>query len=45
MAYAIGLAGSALLDLPSGPLIVWMLALCGTISATVTKHNPIILSE
>lgn len=31
-AYAIGLAGSALLDLPSGPLIVWTLALCGVLT-------------
>ena len=28
-AYALGLIGSALLDLPSGPLIVWALAVCG----------------
>ena len=37
IAYAIGLVGSALLDLPSGPLIVWALAICGIISATVSK--------
>ena len=37
LAYAIGLVGSALLDLPSGPLIVWTLAICGIISATVSK--------
>lgn len=29
LAYALGLIGSALLDLPSGPLIVWALAVCG----------------
>lgn len=37
LAYAIGLIGSALFDLPSGPLIVWALAICGALSATVTK--------
>ena len=37
LAYAIGLAGSAWLDLPSGPLIVWTLAICGAMTATVTK--------
>jgi zinc/manganese transport system permease protein len=35
--YALGLAGSALLDLPTGPLIVWTLALTGLITAFVTK--------
>ena len=37
LAYAIGLIGSALFDLPSGPLIVWILAICGALAATVTK--------
>lgn len=37
LAYALGLFGSALLDLPSGPLIVWTLALCGGFVASVTK--------
>lgn len=37
LAYALGLIGSALLDLPSGPLIVWTLALCGGFVASVTK--------
>ena len=35
--YALGLAGSALLDLPTGPLIVWTLALAGVITAFVAK--------
>lgn len=35
--YALGLAGSALLDLPTGPLIVWMLAACGAITVSVAK--------
>ena len=32
LAYAMGLIGSALLDLPSGPLIVWALAVCGLLT-------------
>lgn len=39
VAYAIGLMGSALLDLPSGPLIVWALALSGVMVATVAKKQ------
>jgi zinc/manganese transport system permease protein len=35
--YALGLAGSALLDLPTGPLIVWTLALCGVATTSVAK--------
>lgn len=34
-AYALGLIGSALWDLPSGPLIVWALAVCGLAVAVV----------
>lgn len=37
--YAAGLIGSALFDLPSGPLIVWSLALCGTLTAVVAKNQ------
>ena len=37
--YALGLAGSALLDLPTGPLIVWTLALTGLINAFVAKSQ------
>lgn len=37
VAYALGLTGSALWDLPSGPLIVWALALCGAFVASVAK--------
>ena len=37
VAYAGGLIGSALFDLPSGPLIVWCLALCGAITAFVAN--------
>ena len=39
LAYAIGLTGSALLDLPSGPLIVWALAVCGLLLACVAKKQ------
>lgn len=35
--YGIGLVGSALLDLPTGPLIVWTLAICGSATALVVK--------
>lgn len=35
LAYALGLIGSALWDLPSGPLIVWALAVCGSAVAVV----------
>jgi len=35
--YAVGLAASALLDLPTGPLIVWTLALCGVFTSLVAK--------
>ena len=35
--YGIGLIVSAQLDLPSGPLIVWALAICGAITAAVVK--------
>ncbi|MGD9841537.1 MAG: metal ABC transporter permease [Steroidobacteraceae bacterium] len=37
--YASGLALSALLDLPSGALIVWTLAACGLASATLSRSN------
>lgn len=37
VAYASGLIASALFDLPSGPLIVWSLALSGAITAFVAK--------
>ena len=39
VAYALGLAGSALLDLPSGPLIVWALAICGAAAAVVQSKK------
>ena len=35
LGYALGLGLSALLDLPSGAVIVWTLAACGLVSATV----------
>jgi len=35
--YGVGLSASALLDLPTGPLIVWTLAICGAITAAVVK--------
>lgn len=37
--YGLGLVGSALWDLPTGPLIVWTLALCGLITGLVTKKQ------
>jgi zinc/manganese transport system permease protein len=37
--YLLGLGASALLDLPTGPMIVWTLALCGAITATVAKRQ------
>jgi zinc/manganese transport system permease protein len=37
--YALGLIGSALLDLPTGPLIVWSLAVCGIVAASITKFS------
>lgn len=39
MGYGVGLAASALLDLPTGPLIVWTLALCGLFTAGVVKKQ------
>lgn len=33
--YAVGLSGSALFDLPSGPLVVWCLALSGLLAAAL----------
>lgn len=39
VAYATGLIASALFDLPSGPLIVWSLALSGVITAFVAKSQ------
>lgn len=45
VAYGIGLVGSALLDLPTGPLIVWALAICGAITAAVVKTQTPMLSE
>ena len=37
--YALGLAGSALFDLPTGPLIVWTLAFCGLLTTGVVKKQ------
>jgi zinc/manganese transport system permease protein len=37
--YAIGLALSALLDLPSGAVIVWALAACAVVFARVKGWN------
>ncbi len=39
VAYATGLIASALFDLPSGPLIVWSLALSGAVTAFVAKSQ------
>lgn len=42
--YAVGLAASALLDLPAGPVIVWSLALCAVAAAFCwrqpARHSP-----
>ncbi len=38
MSYAVGLTASALLDLPSGAVIVWVLALFGLANALVVAH-------
>lgn len=35
--YVVGLAGSAVFDLPSGPLIVWTLAVCA-VGFALTRH-------
>ena len=41
MGYALGLVLSALLDLPSGAVIVWALALCAMVFAAATNaHQP-----
>jgi zinc/manganese transport system permease protein len=37
LGYALGLALSAVLDLPSGAVIVWMLAVCALVFATTTR--------
>jgi zinc/manganese transport system permease protein len=39
--YAVGLIVSALLDLPSGAVIVWVLALFGLGAALLIKHFPV----
>jgi len=41
ISYALGLAVSALFDLPSGAVIVWSLAVCGTISAWAFSNRPL----
>jgi hypothetical protein len=38
--YALGLALSALLDLPSGALIVWTLAACAIVLSLLTRTDP-----
>jgi zinc/manganese transport system permease protein len=35
--YALGLALSALFDLPSGAVIVWTLAMCGIVGALALR--------
>jgi zinc/manganese transport system permease protein len=39
IAYALGLAGSALFDLPSGAIIVWSLAVVGTLGTLLIKQR------
>lgn len=36
--YGLGLAGSALFDLPAGPMIVWTLALCAVVGALLARR-------
>ncbi len=38
--YGVGLMLSALLDLPAGPLIVWILALAAMVAASLKIHRP-----
>jgi len=40
LGYAVGLALSALLDLPSGAVVVWALAICGTAFAWGRAGRP-----
>jgi len=37
--YGLGLLGSALLDLPTGPLIVWALAVVGVVALLVLRRQ------
>jgi zinc/manganese transport system permease protein len=37
--YGLGLAGSAVLDLPSGPVVVWTLAACAVVVAGTPLPN------
>ena len=39
ISYAVGLSASALFDLPSGAVIVWSLAVCGTLVSMVCRKN------
>jgi zinc/manganese transport system permease protein len=39
-AYAVGLAASAVFDLPTGALIVWALAVLGAMLATMLGRGP-----
>jgi len=40
MAYALGLALSALLDWPSGAVVVWCMAGCAVLTATAVGRRP-----
>ena len=37
--YVLGLVGSALFDLPTGPLIVWALAMMGVVALLLLRHQ------
>jgi zinc/manganese transport system permease protein len=37
--YGLGLSASAVLDLPSGPVVVWTLAVCAVAVTCVPIHN------
>jgi len=43
--YALGLVGSALADLPSGPVVVWALALCALATMSGRLFRPVVSSR
>ena len=43
--YVLGLLGSATLDLPTGPLIVWALAVVGVIALLLLRRQPSLSPE
>jgi len=45
LAYALGLIFSAVMDLPSGASIVWMMAVCGVLVASLSRWLPFFAKE